>query len=588
MSVPGPWQRLGIEATGDAATIRKAYAKRIRAMDLDADAEGYAALRQARDTALQLARTIAAEMPAAPAEEADNPAPAEPDTAALAAAGARWTYAAPQLPGDWERDAGLSVPAEPSPGDAMPPRTAPDFGGHGLSGTEIPLSAADPFAPLHLGGCDEAATLGVSPGETPCIRLAALLTPQGQFEGEPMSDAEIEKACGCLRAVIDDVHTSSIARQDEIETWLADLLVKSWPRCAPLLETATAAFGWQREWGKIDARPAVEHLGARLRGYRFQQAVRDPAHRHHRAWTELSRSGPAGPFRFLRTHPGDVASLLARIRKHFPELEWHFDPDRVASWESGFRWPRGTITFACLLILALAHVLLTLPGPAPQASSPGRSAAPLTGQAPATAIDRPVAAAIADSFGKDKDIAWLRQHQPGLAQVLTANARHALDKGEDQQAVVRKAADIVRERVYRDGRLLTGDDFETTMHLRLGQLRAAQATGAAACERLMHASWLDSAVPVPAALRDRERRFAAALAERGLLKAPDRFEGSSARIPPELIARVMRETRLDREQVAAALQGQGSAARQCAVIIALLDATLAWNGPGRKAILLTL
>lgn len=56
MSRGGLWRILGIPATDDVKAIRKAYADRLRAMDIDRDAAAYAALRDARDTALHLAR----------------------------------------------------------------------------------------------------------------------------------------------------------------------------------------------------------------------------------------------------------------------------------------------------------------------------------------------------------------------------------------------------------------------------------------------------------------------------------------------------------------------------------------------------
>ena len=47
----GAWGRLGIAATADQGAIRRAYADALRAMDVDADVAGFAALRQAREPA---------------------------------------------------------------------------------------------------------------------------------------------------------------------------------------------------------------------------------------------------------------------------------------------------------------------------------------------------------------------------------------------------------------------------------------------------------------------------------------------------------------------------------------------------------
>lgn len=76
MSRGGPWRVLGIAATDDVQAIRRAYADKLRAMDVDRDAAGYAALRQARDTALYLARENAAGPRGEPeALEEEHPVP---------------------------------------------------------------------------------------------------------------------------------------------------------------------------------------------------------------------------------------------------------------------------------------------------------------------------------------------------------------------------------------------------------------------------------------------------------------------------------------------------------------------------------
>lgn len=48
----GIWATLDLDPTTDRSAIRKAYAARLKAMDVDADPDGFAALREARDAAL--------------------------------------------------------------------------------------------------------------------------------------------------------------------------------------------------------------------------------------------------------------------------------------------------------------------------------------------------------------------------------------------------------------------------------------------------------------------------------------------------------------------------------------------------------
>lgn len=554
-----PWSTLGIAPTGDARAIRSAYAARIKAMDLDADVEGYAELRGARDLALRLAKTI--DLPSAEPEPAAAPVPASP---------AQWPHAPATLAGEWHGDPALSARLGEDCGDRMG-RVSPDFSVTGVgTGEAIAPSTVDPFAVPLLQGHGTASVAIRGTPISPFARLAAILDPAGAPGLAPMDEAEEAQALTLLAAVLDVVHASDLARQDEIEDWLASVLADAWPRSAPLLDEVDAAFAWNREWGKVDARPAIEYLGARLRGYRFQRKVREKGHRYHKAWAELSRPGSAGPLRFLRAGGSDVRGLLAGIRKHFPEVEDHLDATRIASWEKGSAWPTGAIVFFGLVLMG---ILLSLGDP--------------KGFDPA-ARSQTIAATIAEAFGPGHEINWLKRLQPDLASKLSDAIEFAPDGRIDRQGSIESGVALVRSRTYLDGRQLEGQDFETTMRLRLALLKAAQADGVAACRTMMTLASPPPSTPVPPQVRDAERRFAASLVERGLLEAPDKLDGSSAKVPGELVRKVVEATKLGTDDVAQAMQGRGTDANRCAATVALLQATLEWQGEGRRAILLTL
>lgn len=74
----GIWATLDLDPTTDRSAIRKAYAARLKAMDVDADPDGFASLREARDAALAGVETDA-EPVSDPAPTPPEPVEAEPD-----------------------------------------------------------------------------------------------------------------------------------------------------------------------------------------------------------------------------------------------------------------------------------------------------------------------------------------------------------------------------------------------------------------------------------------------------------------------------------------------------------------------------
>ncbi|OYZ36689.1 MAG: hypothetical protein B7Y31_10020, partial [Novosphingobium sp. 16-62-11] len=147
------WRILGIAKTPELGAIRRAYAERLKAMDIDKDVDGYARLREARDAALRWARMQAKpamkDAPDALAGVADLDE-AEPDRALESlpeSETSSWLYAAPAARG--EADPSLTTRL----GDTAPKLDVTT----GFSAAQAPAEQAigvgrDPFArPVLLG-----------------------------------------------------------------------------------------------------------------------------------------------------------------------------------------------------------------------------------------------------------------------------------------------------------------------------------------------------------------------------------------------------------------------------------------------------
>lgn len=577
-------RKLGLRAGADVAAIRKAYAALYKAMDPDADPEGYARLRQARDIALR-----AAKLAAAPPPPDEPEAPAEPDALPVAP----WLYGAPTV----AIDQAAEIPLV-NAGQVPRPEPAP------VAPRPIDAPAASAAALRALAGpplLESAQPLRADVGylAKPDLDLARLLHDP-DTDLAPLTDDQEAFAHRCLHALLAEAVAADLTRHARIEEWLADLLAETWPRSAPLLRPAAEAFGWENERGQITERPSIAWLNARLRGLRFQDKVTEPDHPLHKAWTELTRPGSATIVDKLRVQRSAINQLLEGVRKHFPELEHHFPRERVVSWGDGatgggqgfgvFRLFGTGFTFnagyAISVVVGLQIVMAVLRGISPDPVSDQRYLRPPPAYTAAT--DPQYAqirdAAVQEVFGKGRTIDWLRQQQPGLAIDFEAALVSARSRGFDRQGAIAYATELVRRRVLINGFRADTETLRELTRLRLGQLEIAQEKGPEACNRFLRAGEI-SGLTMPEPLREQERALAARIAGISHFEVPERTGKQQATVPGALVEEVIRTTGLSPKRVSAALRDEATPAERCAVVGALLRAALNWKGKEQAAIL---
>lgn len=585
------WKVLGIAKTPEVAAIRRAYAERLKAMDVDKDVAGYARLREARDAALRWARMQAAK-PAAedafdpfagvtPLEEPEVPTEPKPEPEPEPS---HWLYAAPEATG--ESDPSLTTRL----GGAAPKLDVVS----GFSAAQAPADQAiaverDPFArPVLLGL--EATSDAVMPAWAHEQALYRLLLPGNMVDEDtlpPLEGWEEAMALGHLKAVLGHAETVSVTAFDEIDNWLARILADAWPRSAPLLEPAAAMFGWESERGQVSERPAVAFLNARLRGLRFREKVEDPKHPLHKAWKELTTPAQQGSRRGWFVKRAEVDQLLEGVRRNFPELEHHFDPWRVALWEksSGGNVGQGWFSNGRLVIfgvILLVQVLRfafsdsdrqTAPPPVP----------PIELSAADTAREQEIInRAVTTVFGPEITFDGLQSLQPDLAALFSANRTIARSDGSSDEVYVSKVHDLVRERMYMTALVQKGALLADVQRIRADILRAARKAGAAQCMAFVRTRRLPAEVTMPPAVLERERALAVKMLDARQLGPPQQIKPGTASVPGALVEKVIAATGLPDKRVAQAMGNKGPDADQCAVTIALIDVTLAWKGPAKE------
>ncbi|MBB3957101.1 hypothetical protein [Novosphingobium sediminicola] len=554
MSSGFPWNELGLAKGSDAGAIRRAYAARLKAMDPDADPDGYARLRQARDTALRLARASGS-APDAVVETISDDAPERPLPF--------WSLSGSVFLCDGHGDLKVAIPVQITP---CPP-LADGF----AEAIAAPVGNAMPFpfAPpvLNLEMAD------VRPVQRPDARLYRLLLEMAQ-DLEPLSEEEEAEARTCLRCLLHDATTGSLARHDAIEDWLADTLARSWPRCAPLLEEAAIALDWQRHAGRLGESRQIAFLTARLAGYHFQRDVQSPLHPHHAAWKELSREGEAGLLRRITFRPKRISALLQHLRQNHPELEDTLNHFRIQSWmkSDGRNWSFSWYVPAAIMAFRLL-ASLTQPDAAPS------QVAALSDPEFAPRMEQVVKA----TFGPDHSSEWLKTHQEELARTLAAN----LSLSQSDQKVEHIAADIARVRSYAAARLAGGKELDQAMQVRLAVADALKEDGRI-CTQFLTKGVTPDDFPPDAALSAAARKLFAAQAEAGRLVSVSAIGPANAKVPGELVTKVMKETGLKMDDVRDAMQNKGDPTNRCNVNRALIRATLKWQGKEHAPILLTL
>lgn len=531
-----PWSRLGIDPTSDAGAIRKAYADVLRAINPDEDIAGFAELRRARDQALWEAARLEARQGDDGADEAEGE-----------------LYGLGSLDDDdgWDDDyeaddGGWDIAPAFTPGAALAP--APE------------LSPA-------LSEAQQRAQAAWS-------RLLDVLYPGGDFSEDAVTHAELADGLDALAVLTARAEEADIEEHDALDGALADLFARTWPRSAPFVEPANAAFGWLDESGILEERAALRFLNQRLKGMRFHDKVQQPGHPLHKAWVELSRPGRAGVLDRLRVKRLDVHKLLVGMRERYPELESYLDPERVASWEGagaasaeGYsnagRGFSGALLFV-VLFFALIRAIAALGGVGDDADSALPPPVAVFGPSEAE-ID----AAVASVFGPETDMAKVRAADPVFADQLMLGIRNAEDNGGANAYVRNRALGVAEIAKFEE-------------LVALGELKrlwlAAALKNPAQCKNVMAGDFRSLPLALGQTEAVREQELMRRLLDAKLLNHRSSKRGGSFSVPGWAIDKMLKKSGLGIDELTAALKDPEHPKR-CLVDLTLAEVILA--EPGR-------
>ncbi len=523
-----PWPLLGIERTDDRQAIRKAYAARLKAIDVEIDPAAFIALRAALEQAQAYAadREWYAANGETPLADDEAQASADPGDEPV-------LLDEHQVAFDEDWDAGFDFDAEAY----VPPMPDPD--------------------------------------NERLRRLDHLMFGLGD------ESPDRDELVAATRDILDQLADAPIDRAGEAEYWLAEAALAAIPRSDPILEMLVDHFGWHKNSGRIDQPFAFEEIARRVGSWGYFDRLGRPDHPLHDAWRDLTRTKQTlGITSFLRRD--QVFRLLEKIRTECPEAEAQLEPQRVALWDE--RLAGGASQFRIgwvFLGIWILYVVVKAFNPPHQPTTP-LPPSPVTissARTPGFIDDRADLRLELEALeGGRLSLGEIGQRNPALFNRLTSEWRAA--RGLNSERMLRAGVFTALDQAHRASlRVADGDLFDRhwwIFHDKLEWLRPRPAD----CVSFLRGGPGNHDFPLEL------EQHAAAVRSELILAAPanppTRNASSRFTIPPAIFDDARTRAGLSVENMSAALRDTGTAAHRCNAFIALIEAALARPGEGRR------
>ena len=533
-----PWSHLDLRETSDKTAIRRAYASKLKQLDVDQDIAGYAQLRDARDYALHLAATMAQDDASGVGlldDDSDILVDTLPDTQDGSDDGA---------PADEADDDDFwNIDADIGPDPANNADSGRRDGPEPQPATEVDLEAQNAW-----------------------LALQRLIFPNSEYTETGFTVEEYEQARAHLTLLLNRAEHCDVVEHDALDHGLSELLAQGWPRSAPLAKQANDAFHWSDQAGHIGERPALQFLNPRVAESLFHEEIQREGHRLHPAWVELTSPGGAGLFKGFRIRKGAVLELLMLVRTHYPGLEWHFDAQRVASWDkppqTWWGWFWSKLLYLIIILYGVGGIANLISGGSDEAAPP-----------PPVVVSENVDGATQDAiartlFGDEMTMEEVMRRDAAFGSRLKT-AINTNDRNPQNAAREVLRQDMLRAREHGDAGTIVAISREY-----LGWMKAMNARGGDSCSKAQ--LWQFGDVDVDAGALAAEQSLAARLLREGQLgKAvpSEAFQDRAVGITDAVGAEALRISGLSPERFNAAIKDSNHPDR-CRMTAALLEAAI--------------
>jgi hypothetical protein len=296
------WKTLGIDATSDKRAIKRAYAGKLKSIDPDKDPKTFLALRDA----LQ-----AATWDAAYVDDDDYQTWGEDETAEEHQE-RREMEVLGYSPSTEEESVGSGIHIiDPIRDDELEPD-----------------SDHEPFDDIDPQEWDEE----VDPDydeNAPRNRMSTILWGDDDIV---LLEDELRSITNGL---IDSLEDETIDVAGETENWLGWIVSATMRRSDCLIPIIVKRFDWKAKAGSVNAPYYMDDVIARYRDLVRITALRKPGHPDHETYLRLCKPSQGALGRGeVFMHRGKVKAFVARIRADNPTIEWDFNPETLADWET--------------------------------------------------------------------------------------------------------------------------------------------------------------------------------------------------------------------------------------------------------------
>lgn len=306
-----PWNELQIEKTDDKRTIKRAYAKILKTIDVESNPEAFIALREAYDYAL------------GPAQWDDDYDYDEDD--------------------DYENEDANNI----DNGDG---EYQPEIGQDFLSQIGVEVGDDSPEEQDFQIEIDSSAAINEN--------LSALNELLNSTTDEPVDTSAMKSH---YRAIQNDPALEQLYIAESVENALVDMVIYSDQKAATVLRMADIDYGWAKQADMVGLQWPMSQA-AEMAAAQIWFDKQDKGG-NHKAALKILRSGDYQPSAWDRfVDSGQIESFLNEIDENYPGAEWLLDQDAIDVWrkppeDPSAIWASVFNYFICLPVFAYAMSL---------------------------------------------------------------------------------------------------------------------------------------------------------------------------------------------------------------------------------------